>query len=58
MLSRESGNRLPATLSAGDAAKILREKVLRIFFQQGFFKIRAAQLQVSPVSCELLAGFL
>jgi hypothetical protein len=46
-------NRLEATLTEEHAAEILREKALRIIFQQGFFKLRDARLEISLVPCEI-----
>lgn len=46
-------NRLKAALTEEHAAEILREKALRIIFQQGFFKVRDARLEISLVPCEI-----
>jgi len=46
-------NRLQATLTEDRAAELLRDKVLRVIFQQGFFKIRDARLEITSVPCEL-----
>ena len=46
-------NRLEATLSENQAAGLLADKALRVIFQQGFFKLRDARLEISPVPCEL-----
>ena len=46
-------NRLQAALSEERAAALLRDKALRIIFQQGFFQLRNAHLEISLVSCEL-----
>ena len=46
-------NRLNSTLSQEQAAGILRDKALRIIFQQGFFRLRDAHLEISFVPCEL-----
>ena len=46
-------NRLGAALSVEQAAGLLREKALRIIFQQGFFRLRDARLEISQVPCEL-----
>ena len=46
-------NRLKPTLSEEQAAGILREKALRIIFQQGFFRLRNANLEIALVPCEL-----
>lgn len=46
-------NRLKAALSEEQAADLLRDKALRIIFQQGFFNLRDARLETSFVPCEL-----
>lgn len=46
-------NRLKAALTEEQAADLLREKALRIIFQQGFFQLRNAHLEISFVPCEL-----
>lgn len=46
-------NRLKAALSEEQAAEILHDKALRIIFQQGFFRLRNAHLEISFVPCEL-----
>jgi hypothetical protein len=46
-------NRLKAALREDQAAELLREKALRIIFQQGFFRLRDAHLDISMVPCEL-----
>jgi hypothetical protein len=46
-------NRLKAVLSEDRAAELLREKALRVIFQQGFFQLRDARLEISLVPGEL-----
>jgi len=46
-------NCLNAALGKEQAADLLRDKALRIIFQQGFFRLRDARLQISFVPCEL-----
>lgn len=46
-------NRLKRALSEEQAADILRDKAMRIIFQQGFFQLRNAHLEISFVPCEL-----
>lgn len=53
LLTCEGRNRLKAALSEEHAAELLREKALRVIFQQGFFKLRDPRLQISLVPCEL-----
>src|SRR5258708_8399537 len=53
LLALEDRNRLQAALTQERAAEVLRDKVLRVIFQQGFFKLRDARLEITPVPCEL-----
>ena len=46
-------NRLRAGLTEEQAADLLRDKALRIIFQQGFFRLRDAPLEISLLPCEL-----
>ena len=43
----ETRNRLEPSLADANADELLREKVLRVIFQQGFFKVREASLNFS-----------
>lgn len=43
----DTRNRIEASLATSAADELLREKVLRIIFHQGFFKMRDATLQFS-----------
>jgi len=53
LLALDGRNRLPAALTKERAAEFLRDKVLRVIFQQGFFKIRDAGMEITPVHCDL-----
>lgn len=53
VLTFKKHNLIPAALSEAAAAELLREKVLRVIFQQGFFKLRDAKLDITRVPCEL-----
>ena len=53
LLAWDGRNRLRAALSEERAAELLRDKVLRVIFQQGFFKIRDTHLDITPVPREL-----
>lgn len=53
LLALDGRNRLQAALAEERAAELLRDKVLRVIFQQGFFKVRDARLEIAPVSCEV-----
>src|ERR1700686_844074 len=44
LVTTETRNRVEPSLSAGAADQLLRDKVLRVVFQQGFFKVREASL--------------
>jgi hypothetical protein len=45
--SVDSRNRMAPSLTGERAEEILREKVLRVVFQQGFFKLREARLDIA-----------
>ena len=49
----EGRNRFEAQLTIELAAEVLREKVARVFFQEGFFKLRDLRLEITAVPCEL-----
>ena len=53
LLALDGRNRLQPALTEERAAEILRGKVLRVIFQQGFFKLRDARIEITPVPCEL-----
>jgi hypothetical protein len=53
LLPLDGRNRLRAALTEERAAELLRDKVLRVIFQQGFFKIGNAHIEITPVRCEL-----
>ena len=53
LLALDGRNRLQEALTEERAAELLRDKVLRVIFQQGFFKLRDARLEITPVGCEL-----
>lgn len=43
---------MPA-LTEAKSEELLREKVLRVIFQQGFFKLRAVQLEIERLPDEI-----
>ena len=47
LVTMDTRNRVAQSLSAGAADDLLREKALRIIFQEGFFKVREASLHFS-----------
>jgi hypothetical protein len=49
----QTRNCLPSFLSEERAHQILRDKVLRIVFQQGFFKMREASLEIEALPDEI-----
>jgi hypothetical protein len=53
LLSIDGRNRLPPGLSDERAVELLREKVLHIIFQQGFFKLRQLRLGITREPCEI-----
>jgi hypothetical protein len=55
LLRLETRNYLSPALSASSAEKILHDKVLRVIFQQGFFKLREPKLDIvrQPVDLHL-----
>jgi hypothetical protein len=48
-----SRNHPAATLAESLAAELLREKVLRLVFQQGFFKVRNTRLEIERLPDEI-----
>lgn len=53
LVQLETRNALPANLGDDAAQDLLREKVLRVIFQQGFFKLRDANLTTNRTPLEL-----
>jgi hypothetical protein len=53
LLQIETRNALPVTLSDETSQGLLREKVLRVIFQQGFFKLREANLTIERIPLDL-----
>ena len=53
LLSIDSRNCLAPALPEERAVELLREKVLRIVFQQGFFKLRELRLDITREPCEI-----
>jgi hypothetical protein len=53
LVSVDSRNWMATSLTSERAEEILREKVLRIIFQQGFFKLREARLMIAREPGEL-----
>ena len=53
LLPIEGRNLLTPVLPEQRSVELLREKVLRIVFQQGFFKLRRLQLDITREPCEI-----
>lgn len=53
LISIETGNCLLPAISGERSAELLREKVLRVAFQQGFFKLRDPRLEIIPLQTGL-----
>jgi hypothetical protein len=49
----QTRNRIAPSLQRSFAEAALRQKVLRVIFQQGFFKIRDLKLEIAPEPLEL-----
>jgi hypothetical protein len=47
LVALETRNHVPSALTNTNAENLLREKVLRVVFQQGFFKVREPNLEVT-----------
>jgi len=50
LVSVETRNQLHFSLEPARAEALLREKILRAIFQQGFFKLRQLDLQIAPAA--------
>jgi hypothetical protein len=53
LLQIETRNALPTNLNDNAVRERLREKVLRVMFQQGFFKLRDANLAIDQIPLDL-----
>jgi hypothetical protein len=53
LVSMETRNRMEARLAASEAEERLRTKVLRVLFQQGFFKLKALKLTIERMPLEI-----
>src|SRR5262249_23674506 len=53
LVQLETKNVLPTNLTDDAAENLLREKVLRVVFQQGFFKLRDASLTIERIPLDL-----
>src|SRR5260370_32806964 len=53
LISIHTRNRIAPSLQRTAAEAALRQKVLRVIFQQGFFKVRDLRLEIAPEPIEL-----
>jgi hypothetical protein len=53
LVQLETKNTLPTKLNDNQSQQLLREKVLRVVFQQGFFKLRDANLAIERLPIDL-----
>lgn len=53
LIEVQTRNRMSGFVSEGEGQRILREKVLRIVFQQGFFKLRGTSLEIEALAGEI-----
>ena len=53
LLSVQTRNYVAPSLQPSDAEALLRQKVLRVIFQQGFFKVRDLNLEIAREPLEL-----
>ena len=53
LLQLETKNALPTNLTDDAVENLFREKVLRVIFQQGFFKLRDANLTIERIPLDL-----
>jgi hypothetical protein len=53
LLEIKTRNALPVNLNDEQEQELLREKVLRVIFQQGFFKLRDANLTIERIPLDL-----
>jgi hypothetical protein len=53
LVNVQTRNRLKPSLERQRSEALLREKVLRAIFQQGFFKVRELNLEITPEPTEL-----
>jgi hypothetical protein len=53
LVSIQTRNRVTPSLPQPTAEFLLRQKVLRVIFQQGFFKVRDLQLEIALLPLEL-----
>jgi hypothetical protein len=53
LIDVQTRNFLPSSLTDEAAREILRDKTLRIVFQQGFFKMREASLEIEALPGEM-----
>ena len=57
LISLSTRNRIVPSLQRSSAEAALRQKVLRVIFQKGFFKLRDLRLEIVPESLELYVPY-
>jgi hypothetical protein len=57
LILKDTRNRLPASLSDEDAQRLVIDKVRRLIFTQGFFRIRNFQITAEPVSGDIYVPY-
>lgn len=57
LIFKETRNRLPASLPEEDAQKLIVDKVRRLIFSQGFFRIRDFKITAEPVSGDIYVPY-
>jgi len=57
MVAVHTRNSIPGSLTEEQASQVLRDKVLRIVFQQGFFKLRTASLEMEALPGEVFLPY-
>jgi hypothetical protein len=57
LIEVQTRNCLPSSLTQERARQILRDKALRIVFQQGFFKMREASLEIETLPGEIYLSY-
>ena len=53
LIELQTRNCMTSVLNEDDSMRLLREKVLRIIFQQGFFKLRDTSVEIEALAGEI-----
>lgn len=57
LVLKETRNRLPVSLSDEEAQKLIVDKVRRLIFSQGFFRIRNFRISAEPIPGEVYVPY-